>query len=285
MAKRQYIHPIADSETQGGKTNSNLRQVAPAGTMMPTVEIPQDDQIKPSYGWGETWKVSTSEGPISVAFAEWRFKCRGSLEALVARGLMSPEWAPGRPGNNSTNQTIEFNADGAFLFLGKQQRRRSTTATRLLIVRERTKGTYTIWIPTTKEQVALMKDSRQRMQVAAAQEQCDEPEDLVEQEPSEETKPSQRQMLDPHDPDDLCVINARLIGVANCAIDDVARLLDPFGGALFSEASEARILRLINELRTAFAEGNLVPELPALEQRGNIIAWPGRGRVCAVSLS
>lgn len=73
--------------------------------------------------------------------------------------------------------------------------------------------------------------------------------------------------------------------MANVAIDSVRSLVDlgPYR-ARYSHESEARILRAIVELREAFQHAVVKPLL-IQEHHDNIICWPGRGNVAAVSLA
>lgn len=46
----------------------------------------------------------------------WNF--RGRPEAMLAHGLLRPEWMPGFPGNNITSQIVIFNEDGPSVIHG-----------------------------------------------------------------------------------------------------------------------------------------------------------------------
>lgn len=109
----------------------------------------------PRSGYPE-FRIPTEHGPIDVEFGRGNsLFCRGTPEAIVAFGLIEPEWLPGIPGNNATAQAVYIDDSGALLLFGKNRRGKRPTSPRIIVrawgfVRR----TVDVQIPLSQEQAA-----------------------------------------------------------------------------------------------------------------------------------
>lgn len=241
------------------------KPAGPASMNMPTVEMPSDEELTINRREGILWAIQTPAGLIECCGWPWQIGCTGTIEALAAKGLLIPEWVPGIPGNNKMRQSVVFDRDGPRLLIGN--RKSSKIPGKTITVIRPSKHHYEVSLPTTDAQGkridALINAARAKTERQIAHEQSPLPAD--DQSPSVE------------------LVHATLVAGANRALDAVRRHLDPFCGGKLSKDSEARVLRLLDELRRAFAEARMVPVVPEYQQDGNVVFWPGRGSVGPVS--
>jgi hypothetical protein len=67
-----------------------------------------------------SFSVATRQGELVVTEMPRCREIRGGAGALVAYGLVMPEWLPGFPGNNTTRQTVVLADSGAWLIYGNR---------------------------------------------------------------------------------------------------------------------------------------------------------------------
>jgi len=96
---------------------------------------------------GILFELATTEGPVKVSTWGYWWKCRGSAAALLAAGLLRPEWCPGRPGNNKVRQSVFFDSAGAKL-VGARQQGKKLPDGHITVSRSSTR-TYCVEIPLT----------------------------------------------------------------------------------------------------------------------------------------
>jgi len=123
---------------------------------MPRIEIPRN--VVEADG-SLAFKIETHDGVIEVSgYNRWR--CRGTVAALVAGGLLRHDWVPGLPGNNKVRQTVAFEAYEPRLLCGL--RRGQKTKSPHIVITRKSARLYEVEIPTTKEQSALIDAARKR---------------------------------------------------------------------------------------------------------------------------
>lgn len=204
-----------------------------------------------------------SGGPVraTVNYCFGAIECKGSTEALTHLGLFRLEWAPG-PNNpaNRTTQHVLFTPEGAALVVGRFYRRNNIECHPWLAIIKQTHG-YLVRLALTGEQKNLVAD-------------------FLKQKKTEEPG---RAMAPPNGVEDCQALGRGQFVIASDAVDNVHSLVDlSHYGARYSRESEARILHAIAELREAFRCAVVKPML-VNERKGNVVYWPGRGTVPAVS--
>jgi len=104
------------------------------------------------------FQIDTPHGPIEVQVGRCQeLWCVGSPDAIIAHGLILPEWLPGIPGNNPTAQRVAFEAQGPRLIIGKQTGKRQKKQTRIVIQAWGfIKRTAVVRIPMTPSQIDQM---------------------------------------------------------------------------------------------------------------------------------
>lgn len=235
----------------------------------PTVEIP-------GSAWGDdgepSFSLKTTAGRVSVGFQCYRreLNLSGSPEALTACGAFRPEWAPDPSGiTNKATQAVVFTPDGPALVVGRFLLAWNIEEYPYLVI-HRAGSKFSVRLPLTPEQEALYETKAQESRAGKEADRA----------PSSERD----------DEDDWANINLTAdglhmakIALAGIHLDKLKEELMPRFGFGYSAMSEARILRAINELHRAFVEARMVQTVPKYEQQGNIIGWPGRGRIQPVS--
>lgn len=190
---------------------------------------------------------------------------KGTAEALISAGLIRPEWIVDL---GKQTRTFVINADGGFTIpypdgrrgsYSHEYRRRGVTT----IKRDRQPDFLLVTKYRTKEEER--ERDRQRLEQVAAERQ------------EWEDRRCERAHQRAHNQDFQD-------GVKEARADRVGEYLDKMhdcltvtGGTAYSPDSEARILRLLDELRRAFAEARMVPTVPRYHTEGNLIHFPRAG--------
>lgn len=88
-------------------------------------------------GWGTRsvhFKIPTTHGELDIEAGRcgsiW---CRGTPEAIIAFGLVDPDWLPGLPGRGATAQTVYFEESSPWLPCGQNRRGRRPKGPRITI--------------------------------------------------------------------------------------------------------------------------------------------------------
>lgn len=253
-----------------------LRKVGPEGAQAPLIAIP--DEIFAGDEDEIEFKIGTDQGNILVQYSHYGLVCRGSIEALTSFGLFREEWVP-RPESltNKTRQAVLFDKNGVHAVIGRFDRSKLNPAddlSYLIVVRSG-----------SRFHVEVAPTAEQKKKILAHREKCWAKDEHQKQQCGTGRDAS----LDPSDPDDRALV----VKVCAKSADDVleelhAHATKPAKGMKYSEESEARILRLIGELRNAYREANVVATAPTtskIPRRGNVVCWPGSGKITAVPLS
>lgn len=131
---------------------SSTVQPTPLGgsiTTLPSIELPLGIQSDST--------VTVGTGAHAIEISTWAAReiviC-GTVEALVFRRLIQPDWLPGLPGNNSTSQTVLFGDTGPTLYQGNPAGRRFQSPL-IRICRQGSKR-YQVRIPPTDDQKAVL---------------------------------------------------------------------------------------------------------------------------------
>lgn len=235
------------------------------GVRAPSIAISDDlwsgDEI--------SFKLQTDKGNILVEVNYFQITCRASIEALTAYGLSRDNWVP-KPDSvtNKTRQAVLFDEEGAYLVVGRFDQTKLNPAddvTYLTICRAGNR--FHVEIPLTTKQEkkyqTFLDNRREREERNAVT-----PDDFTD---------GLRRGFSYH--------NRMSAGEIIDVLKAVATSCS--SGVRYSNESEARILRLIGELRSAFLEANVVAVTPAptkYQQRGNVVCWPGSGKVSPVPL-
>lgn len=248
-------------------TSYRLIPIGPADIKRPTIEIPEEAWGANQYSF-DALSIVTAAGHIRIEFDCCVLKCRGSVEALAAYGLFRPEWAPGQPGSstNKVRQVVIWTERGPELVAGKFHRSRITDALdRLTVVR--TGKRFHVELPLTPEQDARRNEHWEKRQ----QEQDAQRAAASTVRP----QPAKTRTTDPRDPDYQNDILGVTINSANRFLDALRETTSlERNGLSYSAESNARILRVTDELRRAFAEARLIPLVPKYHAEGNVIHFP-----------
>jgi len=228
-----------------------ITEGAAGPTTLPSVAIPET-ATPDEYGT-MTFAIETHAGEVTVECWGCRLaRCKGTVDALVLAGFMAAEWAPGLPGNNTTQQTVAFGAAGAQLILGS--RKGIQTKEPHITIKRRSRRLLEIDVPFTEEQQARLKAARDR---------------------NPNAKPARV-------PLPLDVAKGVYCNVVERAIAWIGEnITDSDCG--YTSDSMHRIHAAFEELRRAFADGRVVPLVPKYQRVGNIVCWPGRGAVAPVA--
>lgn len=141
--------------TDSAALNYTLRPTGQPQCAVPSIEIPDDEQVFfDQYGW-PYFSIETGSGQINFAIAPSRIECSGSVEALSAYGLLRQEWMPGIPGNNKTRQTVVFTESGPALAIGRFSRNQYSASCQYLVVVRQGKR-VSVEMPTTPDQKDLV---------------------------------------------------------------------------------------------------------------------------------
>lgn len=145
-------------ESQPTTCNTENAEPTSACWGMPRIEMPADATTNDS-GY-VAFELGTAEGPVHVQ-SYWKdWECRGTVAALVAGGLLRPEWCPGLPGNNKTRQQILFDSDGPRLLVGNTRGKKQTGA-RITVCRISARS-FMVEVPATIEQQQRLEAFHER---------------------------------------------------------------------------------------------------------------------------
>ncbi len=236
---------------------------------MPRIEMPADVTMDDRGYIG--FKLGTAEGPVHVR-AYWKtWECRGTVAALVAGGLLRPEWCPGLPGNNKTRQQVLFDSDGPRLLLGNTRGKKQQGA-HITVCRISARSFMVEVLATFGQQKRLEEFHERRRAKLDAE---------IERKRLACKSDVNEEVCDRENPEERA---RRTAGLADAMLNQLRGLaLVEHKGLKLSIESQQRILRQMAELRRAFAEARVVATAPRCAQIENIICWPGRGSVAQVS--
>lgn len=236
---------------------------------LPFIEIPPSAVAR--SGDKPWFVIDTTEGPIEVTGWRGMLQCHGTQEALLARGLIAPAWLPGLPGNNRSRQTVVFDPAGPHLVLGN--RRGARLDHPYLVVVRRSARTYTVELSVSPEQKAKL-DAIHKQRLSEEREARERQEATCgERGPQNDTVPESQEDRARH-----------TVRLADAMLNQLRGLaMVEHKGLTLSAESQQRILRDLAELRRAFAEARVVAMAPKCAHIGNVICWPGRGRIGQVA--
>lgn len=227
----------------------------------PILTIPED-VIQSDYSTPQ-FTIQTTEGLITVV-THWchdRFRCKGSIDALVAAGLMASEWMPGLMGNHATCQNVTFDDNGPRLYFAKGRRPDKTIMIEIVSadcieVRVPLTAEQKIWVK-AKGKEWMKEEEREAASVAAAK--------------SSASPQVSLRAPTPQEAHIFCLAKVSCIG------DDIERIFKDTGHT-FSFNSMNRIKGSLDALLIAVKSaqiGRLVPKYPRV---GNVIQFPQRTR-------
>ncbi len=88
----------------------------------------------------------------------------GKAPALIASGLLKPEWLPGEAGNGKTAQSVVFHADGTAALLPARARLKSFDAGYGALSIQKSGRIFHVWRYWTKEEIARKATEKQESQ-------------------------------------------------------------------------------------------------------------------------
>lgn len=231
---------------------------------LPVFEIPASAKIESERS--VTFSIASDAGSVSVSIhgrhgRRCEVMCTGTGPALVGAGFVTPHWLEVvRP-----SWCVAFEEAGPRLVVG---------------VRGRPKGRYmrlhkhggaeaefAVWWKVERG----AQDDKYRKRIA----------ELWQRSGKVECKPDvNEEVCDHENPEDRA---RRTAGLADAMLNQLRGLaLVEHKGLKLSIESQQRILRQMAELRRAFAEARVVQVAPKYQTEGNVIGWPGRGRIAQV---
>lgn len=189
----------------------------------------------------------------------------GTAETLTSAGLIRAEWIVGL---GRYTRAIVLNADGGFSMPYPDGKRGSYSN------EERKRGLTTIkHIPGTElfqvQKYRTKEEERERDR--QWQEQYDR------ERAAERQEREDRRCERAHNQDFQAGVKEERADRVGEYLDKMHDCLTVTGGTAYSPDSEARILRLLDELRRAFAEARMVPVVPKYRTEGNLIHFPRAG--------
>ena len=139
------------------KTITQSAEIFGAPFGMPRVDIPGNaDVVKRDR---IHFTLNTAAAPVRVeSWGTSHWVCRGTVAALVAAGLLRPEWCPGIPGNGKSRQAVLFDSTGPGLLVGGHKGRRLKEA-HITVCRYSARA-FSVEIPMTPEQVEQVEQLR-----------------------------------------------------------------------------------------------------------------------------
>lgn len=208
--------------------------------------------------WSRWYALTTPSGALRVEeTCIGKRMITGTVEALTAYGLIRPEWAPGLPGNGSTRQTVLFE-DGEYRYPdGKLQ---CTPVNAIAILRGGKK--LNVWQPYTTEEKAIIAPYFEQLR------QDRENADRAKQEAERQSSPSKEAQ-----PEDEYTWLQWGIVRAEVRLEEIKEYMGK-GPFRYTDASHARILRCIAELKTAVREGVAMPRVAERQRVGNVVYLP-----------
>ena len=228
---------------------------------LPQVTIPNNCQCD-DQGY-LTFQVETAEGNIKIrTYRGDRFLCQGPGVALAAYGLLQADWLPGIPGNNSLQQRVAFEVGGPRLIKGGRIGGKRIVSP-CISIRRLSHSRYEVVVPGTEEQQA-------RVQL------------LIEINKDEILKKKRRERLEQLNRNHAESMKRDFlystVGYMRryCVewIDAGKRITDramESSGFRYDDESNTRINWALNELISAFAEGEMVQSTPGLQRDGNVV--------------
>ncbi len=139
-----------------------LRHTGQPFAELPSIDIPDDDQITFVDKFSPSFSVETPSGTIQCLVTWSSIECTGQEDALSTYGLFSPEWMPGLSGNNKTRQTVIFTGEGPALAVGRFARNQNSSALPYLVVVRRGKRVI-IEIPLKPDQKEWLQATRDKL--------------------------------------------------------------------------------------------------------------------------
>lgn len=234
---------------------------------LPVFEIPDNAQIESERS--VTFSIVSDVGSVSVSIYDWYSRrcevvCTGTGPALMGAGIVAPHWLEVvRP-----SWCVAFEEAGPRLIVG---------------VRGRPKGRY---MRLHKRGGAEAEFAvRWNVERWAEDDQYDQYQkriaELWQRSGKVECKPDvNEEVCDRENPEDRA---RRTASLADAMLNQLRGLaLVEHKGLKLSIESQQRILRQMAELRRAFAEARVVRVAPKYQTVGNVIGWPGRGRIAQV---
>jgi hypothetical protein len=185
--------------------------------------------------------------------------------------LLRPEWCPGLPGNNKTHQQVLFDSDGPHLLVGNTRGKKQPGAH--ITVRRISARSFMVEVPATLDQQKRLEEFHERRRAKLAAE--------MEKKRLACNPDVNEEVCDRENPEDRA---RRTAGLADAMLNQLRGLaLVEHKGLMLSIESQQRILRQMAELRRAFTEARVVQVAPKYQTVGNVIGWPGRGRIAQVA--
>jgi hypothetical protein len=230
---------------------------------LPRLDVP-DELILNERGYA-VFRLNTDQGAVNVQ-GYWReWECRGTVSALIAGGLLRPEWCPGLPGNNKTRQPVFFDADGPRLHVGQRGGPRYDGAH--IIVTKCSKNTFVVAIP--------MRDEHSERIESLRNQRCAREE--VEQ---------QRELQEAKDKERLARRNSETPADVKA---DLVSYLSAFQGLLSSRLRDSRfrnagdvaneVNQHIEAMKQAILARVFIPAGSSYQRHGNVVYLPDQGRL------
>lgn len=98
------------------------------------ITIPADAHYDGCHTGSAFFEIATPHGKIMVEAGRMNsLHCKGPAEAIIAFGLVEPDWLPGFPGRNETAQAVYFTNDGPVLPFGKNRTGKRPKAPRIIV--------------------------------------------------------------------------------------------------------------------------------------------------------
>ncbi|MFA7268729.1 MAG: hypothetical protein WC073_05245 [Sterolibacterium sp.] len=127
---------------------------------LPTVSLDQTHLHYDRRG-SLKYELTTPDGIIAVLIYGEQLCCSGTQEALIAYGLVKPEWLPGHPGNGYTANSVVFDASGPRIVVGRRTGARNQPYMHIRAWGH-IRHTVNVRLPMTPEQIEQVKAWRAR---------------------------------------------------------------------------------------------------------------------------
>lgn len=229
---------------------SKIQSLQIAAARMPVLSLPA--QLTAGKHSLVRFTLETAAGPITVK-SWWitTWYCQGSADALIAYGLLRPDWLPGAPGNNKINQRVRFGASGPELLHGRHGKCEKESC---LDITRRSQKTYRVALPATPEQVDLLEKLMEQQRAAHKAE---------ERKAHEERERIKRQQIPAHE------VRAEAIHFAAVAANVIINRVES-SAFRFDPATERQLLEHYRQIAQLIESAKLIPEDP-FPRGGNVV--------------
>lgn len=249
------------------KTITQSAEIVALPVGMPRVEIP-GNVVAEKYG-GISFAINTAAESVRVkSWATRYWDCRGTVAALVAAGLLRPEWCPGIPGNGKSRQAVLFDSTGPRLLIGGHKGRPLKQAH--ITVCRYSARTFSVEIPITPEQCERIEAFHEQCRARAK----------IKREKGE--RDESKRFWDGHDQQ---VKEARFKQSPEKLRENGMHAVDTFEliwgmwtdgeGVHYADDVMAEISKHLSAISEAILTGRILSAASQYQREGNVVYFPG----------